>query len=320
MSVFKATITIGVNTSPLAGTEGKKLTSRMIMDRLSMEEHLADTTIKVIGTDSSDMFEVHGSSEEHLITLIENMRREEFELTVSDFQCIAMRDENDKSKLLEPYEEVVINAPLDSLDSIIEELNRRSGLIIESSEGDAEVHIVCHVSTRLLLGFKEDFTNITRGFGVFNRAFLKHDEVADEFLDIDGHKGFLISGETGEAVAYALFKIQDRGILYIKPHDKVYAGMIIGENSHHDDLEVDVVKGKALTNMRASGSDNGYGLMPPKIMTLESMVGRLSDDECIEVTPIGLTMRKKILDATARKSFTRSKKTGRHLKVLEDNS
>lgn len=320
MSVFKVSITIGVNTSPLAGTEGKKLTSRMIRDRLYREEQSNDTIIKVNDTDSSDMFDVYGLSEEQLITLIEDMRREEFELTVSDFQCIVRRDENDKNKLLEPYEEVVIDAPLDFSGSVIEELNRRRGSIIELSEFDTEVHIVYHVPTRLLLGFKEDFTNITRGFGVFNRAFLKYDEVADESLDIDGHKGFLISSETGEAVGYALSKFQDRGIFYIKPQDKVYTGMIVGENARHDDLEINVLKGKALSNMRASGSDEGYGLMPPKIMTLESMVGYLTNDECIEVTPIGLRMRKKILDSTARKSFSRSQKTGRHFKILEDNS
>jgi GTP-binding protein len=320
MSVFIVSITVGVNTSPLAGTEGKRLTSQMIRDRLYREEQSNDTTIKVNDTDSAEMFDVYGLSEKQLIALIEAMRREGFELTVSDFQCIFRRDENDENKLLEPYEEVVIDAPLDYSGSVIEELNRRCGSIIELTEFDTEVHIVFHVPTRLLLGFKEDFTNITRGFGVFNRTFLKYDEVANEILSVDERRGFLISSETGEAVAYALSKLQDRGIFHIMPQDNVYTGMIVGENSRNEDMEINVLKGKALTNMRASGSDEAYNLTPPKMMNLECMMGYLTPDECIEVTPFSLRMRKKILDSTARKSFARSQRTGRHFKILEDNS
>lgn len=322
MSVFILSITIGVNTSPLAGTEGKKLTSRMIRDRLYKEEQSNDTAIKVNATDSSEVLDVYGLSEEHLVMLVEDMRREGFELTVSNLQCIFRRDDNDKNKLLEPYEEVVIDAPIDYSGEVIEELNRRHGLMIEHFElGVEESRVVFHVPTRLLFGLKKDLTNITRGFGVLNRTFLKYDEVVEKGLDIGNSKGFLISSETGEAASYALSKLQDRGVLYIKPQDKVYAGMIVGENTRHEDMEINVVKGRALANIRTAGVDEAYAfLTPPKIMSLGEMVGYLTYNECIEVTPISLRMRKKILDSVARKSSTVSNKTRMNFKILEDNS
>jgi GTP-binding protein len=247
MSVFTISITIGVNTSPFAGTEGKKLTPQMIRDRLYEEEKSNPTTIKIKGTDSSENFDVYGSSVNQLATFIENMRREGFELTVSDPQCIFRRDENDECKLLEPYEEVVVDAPDSYSGAVVTELMNRCGSMIEISESDADsTRIIFHAPTRLLFRFDETLTNITRGFGVLNRSFLKYDSVIDEILNTDEYMGCLISSETGEAVAYALTDLQDRGfLLYIEPQGKVYTGMIIGANIRHEDMEINVIQGKA---------------------------------------------------------------------------
>lgn len=321
MSVFTVSITIGVNTSPLAGTEGKKLTSRMIKDRLYEEEELNPTTIKVNDTDDSEKFDVYGSSLNQLATLIEDMRREGFELTVSDPQCIFRRDKNDEFKLLEPYEEVVVDAPTDCSGAVVQELMKRCGSMIETSEFGADsTRIVFHTPTRLLFGFDEALINITHGFGVSNRSFLKYDLLVGEILNANDRMGFLISSETGNAVGYALSKLQDRGIFYVKPQDKVYTGMIVGENMRREDMEVNILKGKALTNMRASGADETYNLAPPKTMVLGEMINCLTHNECIEVTPSSLRMRKKILDSTTRKSSDRKQNTGMYFKILEDES
>ena len=309
-------IVLGVSTSPLAGTEGKKLTSRMIRERL-YDEARSNVAIRVNDTDSSDSFEVCGRGELQLGILIENMRREGFELTVSKPQVLFRRDKDNREKLLEPYEEVVCDVPTDSSGKIIEELNRRKGSLIEMFEFGADTtRIIYHVPSRLLLGFKQDFINMTRGFGVLNKSFLKYDEVVSGDLD-EHRKGALISSETGEAVGYALSKLQDRGTMYVKPQDKVYTGMIVGENTRNEDMEININKGKALTNMRASGSEEAYNLSPPKTMGLEEMITYINDDECIEVTPISLRMRKKILDATARKSAERRRTNG-SFKILEE--
>lgn len=317
MSVFTVSITIGVNTSPLAGTEGEKLTAQMIRGRLQQEEEINPAAIKVLDSDSTDKFDVCCSSLDQLAAMVEEMRLEGFELTVSDPQCIFRRDKNDEQKLLEPYEEVVVEAPTEFSGTVVEELMNRFGLMIETSElGDDSSRIVFHVPTRMLFGFDEVFTNITRGFGVLSRSFLKYDLVVDGILS-PPDVGFLISSDTGNAVGYALARFQDMGVFYIKLQDKVYAGMIIGENNRNEDVEISVVKGKALTNIRASGSVEAYNLAPPKIMTIGGMIGYLTQDECIEVTPRNLRMRKKILDSTTRKSSEVGQKTGVCFKILE---
>lgn len=319
MSVFTVSITIGVNTSPFAGIEGRKLTSQLIKNRLYEEEELNPTTIKVKNTDSSEKFDVYGSSLNQLVTLIEDMRRDGFELTVSDPQCIFRRDEDDEHKLLEPYEEVVVDVPTDYSGAVVGELMNRFGLMIEISEFDADsTRIIFHIPTRLLFGFDEALTNIARGFGVLNRSFLKYDSLVDGALNTDARMGFLISSETGDAVGYALLKLQERGVFYIEPQDKVYTGMIIGENIRHEDMEINVLKGKTLTQIRASATDETCILTPPKILTLGEMINCLTHDECVEVTPSSLRMRKKILDPTARKSSYRKQKTGMFFKILED--
>ena len=302
LNPYTISIHVGVNTSAFAGTEGTKLTSRMIRERLNDEAN-ADTAIKVKDTDSSETFEVYGYSELHLGVLVENMRREGFELTVSKVQILFRRSKDNPERLLEPYYEVVVDAPTDFSGEIIEALNRRKGVMIEMSESEADTtRIVYHVALRFLTGFSQELTQTTRGHGVLNQEFLKYDEVINSDLE-KNRKGALISSETGEAVGYALVKLQDRGIMYIQPKQKVYSGMIVGENTRNEDMEINVNKAKALSIMRASGSEEAYNyLTPPKIMLLPEMLAYINSDECIEVTPVSLRMRKIVLDATQRKS------------------
>jgi len=302
LNPYTISIHVGVNTSAFAGTEGTKLTSRMIRERLNDEVN-ADTAIEVKDTDSSETFEVYGCSELHLGVLVENMRREGFELTVSKVQILFRRSKDNPERLLEPYYEVVVDAPTDFSGEIIEALNRRKGVMIEMSESEADTtRIVYHVALRFLTGFSQELTQTTRGFGVLNHEFLKYDEVINSDLE-KNRKGALVSSETGEAVGYALAKLQDRGIMYIQPKQKVYSGMIVGENTRNEDMEINVNKGKALSNMRASGSEEAYNyLTPPKIMLLPEMLAYINSDECIEVTPVSLRMRKIVLDATQRKA------------------
>jgi GTP-binding protein len=298
---YTISINVGVNTSALAGTEGKKLTSRMIRERLNDEAN-TNITIKINDTDSSETFEVYGCSELHLGVLVENMRREGFELTVSKVQILFRRSKDNPERLLEPYYEVVADAPTDYSGEIIEALNHRKGVMIEMFESEADTtRIVYHVALRFLTGFRQEFTQTTRGFGLLNQVFLKYDEVINSDLE-KNRKGALVSSETGEAVGYALAKLQDRGIMYIQPKQKVYSGMIVGENTRNEDMEINVNKGKALSSMRASGSEEAYNLTPPKIMLLPEMLAYINSDECIEVTPVSLRMRKIVLDATQRKS------------------
>ena len=300
MDPYTISINVGVNTSPFAGIEGKKLTGQMIRERLNDEAN-TNSTIKVNDTDSSEIFEVYGCSELYLGVLVENMRREGFELTVSKVQILFRRSKDNPERLLEPYYEVVIDTPTDYIGEIMEALNHRKGVMVEMFESEADTtRIVYHVALRFLIGFSQEFIQMTRGFGVLNQVFLKYDEVINSDLE-KNRKGALISSETGEAVGYALSKLQDRGIMYIRPQQKVYTGMIIGENTRNEDLEINVNKGKALSNMRASGSAEAYNLTPPKIMLFPEMLAYINSDECIEVTPLSLRMRKIVLDAAQRK-------------------
>jgi hypothetical protein len=316
MNPYTISINVGVNTSPLAGTEGKKLTSRMIRERLNDEAN-TNITIKVNDTDSSETFEVYGCSELHLGVLVENMRREGFELTVSKVQILFRRSKDNPERLLEPYYEVVADTPTDYSGKTIQALNHRKGVMIEMFEAEADTtRIVYHVALRFLIGFSQEFIQTTRGFGVLNQVFLKYDEVINSDLE-KNRKGALISSETGEAVGYALSKLKDTGIMYIQPQQKVYSGMIVGENTRNEDMEINVNKGKALSNMRASGSEEAYNLTPPKIMLLPEMLAYINSDECIEVTPVSLRMRKIFLDATQRKSKMRTISRNSY-KILED--
>jgi len=307
-------IVIGVNTSPFAGTEGKKLTSRMIRDRL-FEEAQSNVAIKIKETDSSESFEVCGRGELQLGILIENMRREGFEMTVSKPQVLFKKDSD--GQILEPYEEVIADVPTDYSGGVVQGLQERKGIMINIFEfGHDTTRIIFNVPSRFLLGYKSRFISDTRGYGILNKSFLEYGAHISENLS-NNRNGALISTENGEAVAYALFKLQERGNFCVEPQDKVYVGMIVGENSRNDDLDINVTKGKALTNMRASGNDENVILSPKKVMSLEEMMTYINDDECIEVTPINLRMRKRYLDPNERKRYAQVLKN--NMRFVEDS-
>ena len=289
-------ITIGVNTSPLAGQEGTKVTSTAIRNRLYAEaESNVAITIKDI---TSESFEVGGRGELQLGVLIENMRREGFELSVARPKVLFQKDEN--GNILEPIEEVVIDVDDAYSGSVVSKLNIRKGEMIDMRQGaDAKTRIIFLVPSRGLIGYYGEFMTDTKGTGTMNRLFSKYIPYKGK---IDAKKnGVLISTDAGEAVAYAIFNLQDRGIMFIRPGDKVYEGMIVGENAKENDLDINVLKGKQLTNIRAAGSDEAVRLVPPKLMTLEEMIAYIQDDELVEVTPKSLRLRKKYLKQNERK-------------------
>ncbi len=297
-------ISIGVNNSPLAGTEGDKVTSRMILDRLQKE---AETNVAITVSESGqkDFYEVSGRGELQLGVLIENMRREGFELSVSKPKVLFKSDEN--GKRLEPIEEAVIDVDEEFCGCIVEKLSQRKGEMIEmrpSSGG--KTRLVFHIPTRGLIGYQREFMTDTKGTGVLNRLFHSY---APHKGDIGGRiNGSLISMATGEALAYALWNIEERGVLFIAPQTKVYDGMIIGINSRNEDLEVNPLKGKQLTNVRSVLKDEGIKLSPPKKMTIEDAIAYLEEDELLEVTPESIRLRKRHLNANDRKKASRDKK------------
>lgn len=297
-------ISISVNDSPFAGTEGKKVTSRMIRDRLLAEAE-TNVAITVTESDAKDTFEVGGRGELQLGVLIETMRREGFELTVSRPRVLFKRDE--KGGLLEPIEEVVIDVDDEYSGVVVEKLSLRKGMMIDMRpSGGGKTRIVFHAPSRGLIGYQSEFLTDTRGTGVMNRLYHSHGEYRG---DVEGRRnGALISTDQGEAVAYAIFNLQDRGVMFINPQDKVYAGMIVGEHSRDNDLEINVLRGKQLTNVRASGSDEAVRLVPPKKLTLEDMISYINEDELVEVTPLNLRLRKRELDANERKKAMRAAK------------
>lgn len=296
-------ITVSVNDSPLAGTEGTKVTSRMIRDRLFAESE-TNVAIKVKESDAKDAFEVGGRGELQLGVLIENMRREGFELSVSRPRVLFKKGEN--GEILEPIEEVVVDVDDNFSGVVVEKLSSRKGEMVDmrpSSGG--KTRILFHVPSRGLIGYQSEFLTDTKGTGVLNRIFHAYVPYKGEI----GFKknGALIATDPGEAVAYALWNLQDRGTMFIKPQQKVYAGMVVGENSKQGDLEVNVLKGKQLSNVRATGADEAIRLTPPRILTLEDMITYVGEDELVEVTPKSLRLRKKLLDSNDRKRESRSK-------------
>lgn len=289
-------ITIGVNDSPLAGQEGSKVTSRMIRDRLFSEAE-RNVAIKVKESSGKDAFEVGGRGELQLGVLIENMRREGFELSVSRPRVLFKRGEGDA--ILEPIEEVVVDVDDEFSGTVVDKISRRKGEMIEMKPSAGKTRIVFHVPSRGLIGYQSEFLTDTKGTGVINRVFHEYTPYKGEYGG--RNNGALISNDNGEAVAYALFNLQDRGVMFVGAQDKVYRGMIVGENAKSNDLEVNVLKGKQLTNVRASGTDEAIRLTPPKKMTLEDMITYIADDELVEVTPDSLRLRKKLLDPNDRK-------------------
>ena len=290
-------VTILVNDSPLAGLEGRKVTSTVIRERLIAE---AEVNVAITFSENSnkDAFEIGGRGELQLGVLVEQMRREGFELTVSRPNVLYKTDSANNK--LEPIEEVTIDVDKDFSSTVIDGMNQRKSEMIDmkSAEGN-KVRLVFLTPSRGLIGYQSRFLTDTRGTGVINRVFHSYGKYKGEIGA--RRNGALISTETGTAVAYALFNLQSSGIMFIEPQTKVYQGMIVGEHSKENDLAINVLKGKQLTNVRASGTDKAVTLVPPRIMSLEQMMSYINQDELLEVTPENLRLRKRHLDPNERK-------------------
>ncbi len=296
-------MTFRVNDSPLAGTEGSKVTGRMIRDRL-LREAEGNVALRVRESDDKDSMEVAGRGELQLGILIETMRREGFELSVSRPKVLLRK--NDKDELEEPIEEVVIDVDEIHSGVVVQKMSERKAEMLEMKpSGGHRVRLVFHAPTRGLIGYQGELLTDTRGTAIMNRLFHAY---APHKGDIAGRRnGVLISNEIGEAVAYAMFKLEDRGPMMIEPGWKIYRGMIVGEHTRDNDLEINLLKGKQLTNIRTTSKDEAVRLTPPIRMSLEKALAYIEDDELVEVTPKSIRLRKKLLDPTDRKRQERSK-------------
>ncbi|MGX0903017.1 GTP-binding protein [Roseovarius sp. MBR-79] len=292
------TVTFGINDSPLAGRDGKKVQSRVIRERL-MKEAESNVAIKVTDTPGGEAFEVAGRGELQMGVLIENMRREGFELSISRPQVLMRAGEN--GERLEPVEEVTIDVDDEYTGAVIEKITgaRKGDLVEMKPSGVGKTRIVAHVPSRGLIGYHGEFLTDTRGTGVLNRVF--HGWVPHRGPIPGRRAGVLISMENGEAVAYALWNLEERGRLFLGAQAPVYTGMIIGEHSRENDLEVNPLKGKKLTNVRASGTDEAVRLTTPITLSLEEAIAYINDDELVEVTPNAIRLRKRHLDPHERK-------------------
>jgi GTP-binding protein len=292
-----------VNDSPMAGREGTKVTSRMIRDRLFREAE-SNVAIKVTEADDRDSFEVAGRGELQLGVVIETMRREGFELGISRPRVLYREDENGKTT--EPYEQVVIDVDDEYSGTVVEKMAVRKGEMTDMRpSGGNKTRITFSAPSRGLIGYHGEFLSDTRGTGIMNRLFEKYGPYRGP---IEGRKcGVLISNGNGDAVAYALGPLEERGILFVSPGEALYEGMIIGENAKPDDLEVNPMKSKQLTNFRSTGKDDAIRLTPPKVMTLEQAIAYIDDDEMVEVTPKNIRIRKALLDPNDRKKASRKK-------------
>ena len=295
-------VTITVNDSPLAGREGKKVTSTVIRQRLLAEAE-TNVAITFAESDNKDAFEIGGRGELQLGVLIETMRREGFEMTVSRPRVL-YREAADGGRE-EPMEEVTIDVDEEFASSVVDSLNRRKGEMLDMrAAGAGKTRLLFRAPSRGLIGYQSRFLTQTRGTGVLNRVF---DSYAPYKGTIEGrHNGALISTDSGVAVAYALFNLQDRGQMFVAPQTPVYQGMIVGEHNRDNDLEINVLKGKQLTNVRASGSDEAVKLVPPRLMSLEEMMAYINEDELLEVTPQNLRLRKRYLCPHERKKAARA--------------
>lgn len=295
-------ITISVNSSPLAGTEGTKVTSRMILERLQKEAE-TNVAITLEISETGDSFEVGGRGELQLGVLIENMRREGFELSVSRPRVLFKKDEN--GDLLEPFEEVVIDVDEAYSGIVVEKLSLRKGEMQDMRPSiGGKSRMIFHVPSRGMIGYQSEFRRDTRGTGVLNRIFLSYQPLKSDMAT--RRNGALISNSNGEAVAFALWNLEERGTMFVGPKAKLYEGMIIGEHNKDNDLEVNPVRGKQLTNMRASGSDDNIKLTPPRPLILEETLSYIKEDELVEVTPISIRLRKKMLNPNDRKKASRA--------------
>ena len=290
-------MTFGVNTSPFCGREGKIVTARKIEERLSKETE-RDVSLKVAPVpNDGESFIVSGRGELHLSILIENMRREGFELQVSKPAIIKKEIDG---IMCEPFEDVQIDVPEEFVGSVIEALGNREGVMENMTSSENQVKLHYTVPTRGLIGFSTEFMTMTKGYGILNHTFKEYRSQAGSTVGARKN-GVLVSMENGKATAYSLGNLEDRGVMFIEPGTEVYEGMIVGENNHDNDLAVNVVKGKNLTNTRSSSKDHTVVLKRPRTMSLEICLDYINDDELVEVTPISYRMRKKILNTEMRK-------------------
>ncbi len=295
-------MTFRVNDGPLAGREGDKVQSRVIRDRL-MKEAEGNVALKVTQVEGTDAYEVAGRGELQLAIVIETMRREGFEMTVGRPRVLMQKDENGVK--IEPVEEAIIDVDEEFSGAVVEKLSqRRADLVEMKPSGGGRVRLVFHAPTRGLIGYLSELMTDTRGTAIFNRTFLEYQPYRGDIAQ--RHTGALISNADGVAVAFAMFHLEDRGPMMIHPGDKVYQGMIVGEHARGNDLEVNVLKGKQLTNMRSSGKDEAIKVTTPLNMTLEKSLAYITDEELVEVTPQNIRLRKRILDPIERKRQMRA--------------
>ena len=290
-------MTIGTNSSPFCGKDGKILTARKIEERL-IKETQKDVSLRVEPNDTESWI-VSGRGELHLGILIENMRREGFELEVSKPKVI-IKEENGKK--MEPYEELQIECPEESIGSVIEQLGLRGATMESMSNVNGQTRVLYTIPSRGLIGFTTNFLTLTKGYGIINHTFKEYREMAN--VDVGERAlGVLVSIDTGKATAYSLGGLEDRGVMFIEPSTDVYEGMIVGEHTRENDLAVNVTKGKNLTNIRAAGSDHTVVLKRPRPISLEYALDYINSDELVEVTPHFIRLRKRILNTTERKKF-----------------
>ncbi len=295
-------MTFGVNTSPFCGKEGDLVTARKIEERLTKETE-RDVSLKIEPYDN-ESWTVSGRGELHLGILIENMRREGYELQVSKPQVIIKEIDGVKC---EPYEELQIECPEDCVGSIIEQLGTRGAVMINMSNVNGQTRLLYDIPSRGLIGFSTDFMTTTKGYGIMNHSFKEYRPY--ESVDIGERKlGVLVSMENGKSTAYALGALEDRGVMFVEPGEEIYEGMIVGEHTRENDLAVNVVKGKNLTNTRSAGKDHTVVLKRPRVITLEYALDYINSDELVEVTPQHIRLRKRILNTELRKKQD-SKKT-----------
>ena len=295
-------MTFGVNTSPFVGREGKIITARKIEERL-LKETERDVSLKVEPNDS-ESFIVSGRGELHLSILIENMRREGFELQVS--KPVVIIKEIDGVKC-EPFEDVQIDVPEEYVGNVIEALGNREGIMENMHNHENQVRLLYTVPSRGLIGFSTEFMTMTKGYGMINHTFKEYRKMTSSNVG-ERKLGVLVSMENGKATAYSLGALEDRGIMFVEPGTDIYEGMIVGEHSHEDDLAVNPVKGKNLTNTRSAGKDHTVVLKRPRQMSLEYCLDYINSDELVEVTPLNFRLRKKILNTAERKKYNFNKK------------
>jgi GTP-binding protein len=297
-------MTFLVNNSPFAGKEGKYLTSRKIEERLRAQLH-TDVSLRVDNTDSPDAWIVSGRGELHLSILIENMRREGYELQVSKPEVIVREIDGVRC---EPVERVQIDVPEENTGSIMESMGARKGELLDMiNNGNGQVRLIFNVPARGLIGYTTEFMTLTRGYGILNHTFDSYQPMIPG--QVGGrHQGVLVSMETGKATTYGIMQVEDRGTIFVEPGTEIYEGMIVGENTRENDISVNITKMKQQTNVRSATKDQTNVIKRPRVMTLEESLEYLNDDEYCEVTPVSVRLRKKILDKNEREKLARKKK------------